>query len=100
VTAYILTKAYLYTGDDVWELLFLMVILKIPILYLCIVVWWAVRAEPRPLEAAPLAARLPDPGSAPPRGFGRPPRPRRGPHGRPERGYDRSPARPARSRAA
>jgi hypothetical protein len=38
----------------VWELIFMMLILKIPILYLCLVVWWAIKAEPRPLEGAAL----------------------------------------------
>jgi hypothetical protein len=32
----------------VWELVFLMVVLKIPIVYLCWVVWWAIKAEPVP----------------------------------------------------
>ena len=36
----------------VWELVFMLVVLKIPVVYLCAVVWWAIRAEPRPLEAA------------------------------------------------
>jgi hypothetical protein len=36
----------------VWELVFMLVILKIPVVYLCAVVWWAIRAEPRPLEGA------------------------------------------------
>ncbi len=31
-----------------WELIWLMVIMKIPILYLCWVVWWAIKAEPEP----------------------------------------------------
>jgi hypothetical protein len=30
----------------VWEAVFLLVILKIPLVYLCAVVWWAIRAEP------------------------------------------------------
>ena len=30
----------------------MLVILKIPIVYLCAVVWWAIKAEPRPLEGA------------------------------------------------
>ena len=30
-----------------WELIFLMVILKIPIAYLCWVVYWAIKAEPQ-----------------------------------------------------
>jgi hypothetical protein len=29
-----------------WEAIFMLVILKIPIIYLAIVVWWAVRAAP------------------------------------------------------
>ena len=32
----------------VWEAVFLLVVLKIPIAYMCLVVWWAIRAEPRP----------------------------------------------------
>ena len=31
----------------------MLVILKIPVVYLCLVVWWAIRAEPEPLEGAP-----------------------------------------------
>ena len=59
------------------ELLFMMLILKLPILYLAGVCYWAIKAEPepRPLEGArvraPLAPgprngprrRVPDPGS-------------------------------------
>jgi hypothetical protein len=30
----------------------MLVILKIPVVYLCAVVWWAIRAEPLPLEGA------------------------------------------------
>jgi len=30
----------------------MLVILKIPVVYLCWVVWWAVRAQPEPLEGA------------------------------------------------
>ena len=38
----------------------MLVILKIPVVYLCWVVWWAVRAEPEPLEGAGrLASPLP-----------------------------------------
>ena len=39
-----------YTPTIVWELIFMMVILKIPIAYLCFVVYWAVKAEPNPPE--------------------------------------------------
>ena len=38
--------------DTLWELVFLMVILKIPIGYLCYVVWYAIKAEPRHGEGA------------------------------------------------
>jgi hypothetical protein len=79
----------------VWELIWLMLIMKIPILYLCWVVWWAIKAEPRPEEGAAITAALP---SAPPEpGWGwhvrrrRPPRPRPGrPHGGPTRVYART----------
>ncbi len=41
----------------------MLVILKIPVVYLCAVVWWAIRAEPRPLEgSARLAVLDPNPG--------------------------------------
>jgi hypothetical protein len=43
-----------------WELIFMMLILKIPIVYLGLVVYWAVKAEPRPPEPALLPA-LPEP---------------------------------------
>ena len=36
----------------------MLVILKIPVVYLCAVVWWAIRAEPQPLEGAPRLAPL------------------------------------------
>jgi hypothetical protein len=36
----------------IWELVFMLVILKIPVVYMCAVVWWAVRAVPRPPEGA------------------------------------------------
>lgn len=32
----------------VWEGIFMLLILKIPVVYLAVVVWYAVRAEPRP----------------------------------------------------
>ena len=69
-----------------WTFFWLMVILKIPILALIVLVWWAVRAVPEPLvlDAQPgeddeggskvPASHLPKPR--------RPPRPR-GPHGSP-----------------
>lgn len=33
---------------SVWEALFMLVVLKIPVVYLSAVVWWAIRAEPVP----------------------------------------------------
>ena len=40
----------------------MLVILKIPIAYLCAVVWWAIKAEPEPFEGAARVATLPDGG--------------------------------------
>ena len=71
-----------------WELIWLMVIMKIPILYLCWVVYWAIKSEPRPEQPAALVA--PADGAEPPPWRPRQ-RPRRlGPHGRPARGYART----------
>ena len=36
----------------------MLVVLKIPVVYLCAVVWWAIRAEPRPLEGVGVVASL------------------------------------------
>jgi hypothetical protein len=69
------------------EIVFLMLVLKIPILYLVGVVWWAVRQEPLPEEPAQLA-----PAPAPRHPAGGPRRPTRGgPHagGRAERRADK-----------
>jgi hypothetical protein len=41
------------------EAIFLLVLLKIPVVYLCLVVWWAIRAEPQPPEPEVLV-RVPD----------------------------------------
>jgi hypothetical protein len=77
-----------------WELIWMLVILKIPVVYLCLVVWWAIRAEPKPLEPALTTARI-DPEPRPGWRFSRvrPRRPGRGPHGAPSRGYRRNVAR-------
>ncbi len=54
----------------------MLVILKIPVVYLCGVVWWAIRAEPLPLEGAGAPASLgPPPGRDPDCGWRRPRRP-------------------------
>jgi hypothetical protein len=74
----------------VWELIFLMVILKIPIVYLCWVVYWAIKAEPKPEEGEAALVVVPfdrDPPSRPCRR--RSPRPAR-PHGGPARRYART----------
>jgi len=74
----------------VWEFIFMMLILKIPIVYLCLVVYWAVKAEPKPPEPALLPAeREPEP-RPPWRRPDRPRRPRPGPHGSPVRSFART----------
>jgi len=84
----------------VWEIVFLMLILKIPIVYLCTAAWWAIRAEPAPdVPLEPVRRRVrPGPG---PRGRyqppGRLPRRPRGPHGSPRRTYARPAATVARA---
>jgi hypothetical protein len=70
----------------VFEVVFLLVILKIPIVYLCAVVWWAIRAEPRPLDGAALPAELPP---SPPRSPWRRRPTRPSPRGGPVRSYAR-----------
>ena len=83
--------------DTVWELVFLMVILKIPIIYLCTVIYYAVKAEPNPEDgAAVTAATGPEDGDGGLRRRRSRIRPRR-PHGGPARSYRR--AAPARAYA-
>jgi len=67
-----------------------MVILKIPIVYLCWVVYWAIKAEPKPEEPETALVRVPAWPTPPrlPRRRG-PVRPIR-PHGGPSRRYARS----------
>jgi hypothetical protein len=79
-----------------WELIFMMLILKLPIVYLCLVVYWAIRAEPKPPEPAllPVAAEVDPHAPLPWIARRRPPRrPRRGgPHARgPSRRSARAP---------
>jgi hypothetical protein len=77
-------------NEALFELVFMLVILKLPVVYLCLVVWWAVKAAPDPFELSRLPAS-PGPGWDPTRR--RKPRgPRPGPHGRPIRSYARRPA--------
>jgi hypothetical protein len=86
--------------DTVWELVFLMVILKIPIFYLCSVVYYAIKAQPRPGRGDGAAVRAtpewPPPSPDRLRRTARR-RPQR-PHGGPVRVYARS-ARIAHARA-
>ena len=78
--------------DSVWEIVFLMVILKIPIVYLCCVVYWAIKAEPKPEAPAGVTTQVgPEGDGGSDRLRRRPRRPLR-PHGnRPERRYPRTP---------
>jgi len=77
--------------DTLWELVFLMVILKIPIAYLCYVVWYAIKAEPRGRGGSAGVRAMPD---GPPPSFDRYRRRRRNPpprpHGGPARAYPRT----------
>jgi hypothetical protein len=68
-----------------WEIVFMMVVLKIPVVYLCAVVWWAIKAEPLPGEGTAAAGGDEEPDG--PRPWWLPPRRRRtpGPHGAPVR---------------
>jgi hypothetical protein len=77
----------------------MMLILKLPILYLAGVCYWAIKAEPepRPLEGARVRVPLVPGPSTPPRR--RMPRPGPGSHGRPVRREERR-ARAARARPA
>jgi hypothetical protein len=77
-----------------WELLFMMLILKIPVVYLCCVVWYAIKAEPEPAggenEANGGDTVTPwRPWTNWRRGGARPRR--GGPHGVPSRAYARAP---------
>lgn len=78
----------------VWEAIFLLLILKIPLVYLGYIVWWAVRSKPDPLPpetALKIVGFDPEPGSPLGRRFERrgPRVPHRGPHGAPRRTYAR-----------
>ena len=76
---------------SVWELVFLMVILKIPIVYLGMVVVYAIRAEPTPEEGAAVTVGLGSDDSGSDRAArSRPRRFRPRPHGGPSRTYARS----------
>ena len=78
-----------------WEAVFLLLILKIPLIYMCLVVWWAIRAEPREEEPASVAAVSDTPSSPGPPTAPVGSRPRV-PHGPSRKG----PRRPERERVA
>jgi hypothetical protein len=85
----------------VWEIVFMLVLLKIPLVYLCMVVWWAIRAEPRDEQpTAPVRVTDTPDGDAPVRHRRTPPRGGR-PGGRRHgaRAPYRSPSRPHATRA-
>jgi len=42
-----------------WELIFMMLVLKLPILYLIGVLWWAIRSTPDPYAPAALVPAVP-----------------------------------------
>jgi hypothetical protein len=75
---------------QVLELVFLMVILKIPIAYLCYVVYYAIKAKPVPPAGAAVTAKIgpedPSPRFDRRRRLGVRPRP----HGGPTRSYPRT----------
>jgi hypothetical protein len=78
------------------EIVFVLVILKLPIAYVCWVIWWAVKAEPEVGEIGGTDSfswrpwRNQGPG---------PRKPRNGPHGSPTRSPERTPP-PARRTTA
>jgi hypothetical protein len=49
-----------------WEAVFLLLVLKIPIVYMCMVIWWAIRAEPHGEQPAVLASVSDTPSPPPP----------------------------------
>ena len=83
--------------DSIWEIVFLMVILKIPIVYLCVVVYYAIKAKPVPPAGASVTARLGGPDDEP-GAWHRRRRMHARPRGGPSRTYPRTP-RPAHARA-
>jgi hypothetical protein len=76
-----------------WELIFMLLLLKIPLVYLCGVVWYAVKAEPVVDDAPGDSSAVREPWSPAPRLDGR----RGSPSRIPRLGPDR---RPSRSRVA
>ena len=48
------TDDHVDSDGMLWEAVFLLLVLKIPIVYMCLVVWWAIRAEPGDEQPATL----------------------------------------------
>ena len=46
----------------VWEIVFMLLILKIPLIWVCVVSWWAIKSEPAPPG---VVADTPPPGGSP-----------------------------------
>ena len=50
----------------VWEIVFMLLILKIPLVWVCVVSWWAIKSEPAPPEdEVGVVADTPPPGGSP-----------------------------------
>jgi hypothetical protein len=76
-----------------WTFVYLMLALKIPIIALLWIVWWAIKSEPEPVDERRDDGGIKRPPLRPHPRKPFPRRPRRGPHG------DPSPPSPARTRA-
>jgi hypothetical protein len=73
----------------IWEIVFVLLILKLPVAYVCWVIWWAVKSEPElGLGGETGGGQLWTPWRHRRRG---PRRPRNGPHGAPTRSATRTP---------
>ena len=66
-----------------WEILFLVIVLKIPVAYIASVVWWAIKAEPEAGVEGGTEGIIWNPWRRRPSGPGRPER--SGPRGTPSR---------------
>jgi hypothetical protein len=66
-----------------WTFVWMMVVLKIPVIAAIWLVWWAMNAEPEPADEQDDGGTK-VPGPEPPHPPRRPRHPRRGPHGEPE----------------
>jgi hypothetical protein len=81
----------------VWEIVFMLLILKIPLVWVCVVSWWAIKSEPAPPDVeVGVVADTPQPGGSPRRRDGQR-RPTR-PHAPGLGGGAASPRSPARGR--